>query len=161
MIRALEAAEEADDLPLQAATHRAMALLHLWRGPPDRVRHHGTLSIELAREAGDRHVAFWGHWALAVLEGLTGHLDRADSEIDAAAALAEDLHSPVLRTLARRDPYRKSLCDGGLGGWAGAGREGHISGSQPRSGRVASAPARLDSIDSLRPQRAGPRRRAG
>ncbi|MDX1568815.1 MAG: hypothetical protein R3223_13500, partial [Longimicrobiales bacterium] len=72
--RALEEAEAVNDVPLRAAAYRALALLHTWRGPPEDVRHHGTRAIELAEEAGDQNVAFWGHWALAVLEGLTGHL---------------------------------------------------------------------------------------
>jgi len=95
--RALEDAEKVGDVPLRAAAHRALALLHLWRGPPEEVRHHGARAIELADEVEDRNVAFWGHWALAVLEGLTGHLDRMDEEVEAARSIADDLRSPVFR----------------------------------------------------------------
>lgn len=95
--RALEEAEAVEALHLRAAAHRTLALLHTWRGPPEEVRHHGSRAIELAREAGDRHVAFWGHWALAVHEGLTGHLDRMDEEVAAAREIVDELRLPVLR----------------------------------------------------------------
>lgn len=89
---------DADDLvALRAAAHRALALLHTWRGPPDAVRHHGARAVELAARSGDRNVEFWGRWALAVLEGMTGHLERMDTQVEEARRIADELRSPVFR----------------------------------------------------------------
>jgi DNA-binding CsgD family transcriptional regulator len=94
---ALSMAEALDDVPTLARAHRVLTLLHAWTGPPDTARAHARKAVELALECGDLNVAFWGHWALAALEGLTGNTDLMEEEIGEAEAVADRLHSPVLR----------------------------------------------------------------
>ncbi len=94
---ALSMAEALDDTPTLARAHRVLTLLHTWTGPPDTARAHARKAVELALECGDLNVAFWGHWALAALEGLTGNTDRMEEEIGEAEAVADRLRSPVLR----------------------------------------------------------------
>ncbi len=94
---ALELAEALDEPMLLGRVHRALALLFTWIGQPERARKHGWKAVTLARESGDLHVEFWGRWALAALEGLTGDTESMARLLDEARSAAEDLGSPVLR----------------------------------------------------------------
>ena len=67
---------------LLARTHRALALLHLWVGPPDRSRHHAEQAMSLARQIGDTSIEFWARWALAVLVGMRGDTVQMGDAID-------------------------------------------------------------------------------
>ena len=94
---ALALAEGLGEPGLLARIHRALALLHTWLGHGDEAREHGWRAVELAEQAGDRTVAFWGRWALATLEGLCGGPNAIAQPLSAARAVADELRSPVLR----------------------------------------------------------------
>jgi DNA-binding CsgD family transcriptional regulator len=91
----LALAEQLDDAPLRARAHRALLLFYTWTGPPDRARQHGLHAIAQARQTGERDVVFSCHWALAVLEGLTGRTSAMRQHIDTAEAIADELRSPL------------------------------------------------------------------
>lgn len=94
---ALNAAQALGDDGVLARIHRASLLLHLWGGSPAEGRMHGERAIELATRAGHRFVVWSGHWALAMLSGLTGKAAELKDHLDRAGAIAEELRSPVLR----------------------------------------------------------------
>jgi ATP/maltotriose-dependent transcriptional regulator MalT len=95
--RALPIAESIGDPHLRARVHRALALLHVWMGPPDTVIHHASIAIELAREVGDLAIEFWARWGLAVLEGMRGDTVALSHAIDEVNEIADRARSPVLR----------------------------------------------------------------
>ena len=97
VLLALPIAEGLGSPHLLARVHRALALLHVWIGPPHRTREHATRAIELAREVGDLSIEFWAQWALAVLSGMSGATDEMAAAIDELNDLASRWHSPVLR----------------------------------------------------------------
>ena len=94
---ALHAGERADDTRLQARAHRELLLFHTMAGPPAAARHHGERAIALAEASNDRVIASTCHWAMAVLEGLTGHADECARHMQRSTELAEELNSPLLR----------------------------------------------------------------
>lgn len=94
--RALRLCEELEDVPLLARAHRALSLLAIFTGEADLARRHGWQAVELADRAGDDHVSFWGRWALATLEGLTGGPGAMEELMADCRALADRLRSPVL-----------------------------------------------------------------
>jgi ATP/maltotriose-dependent transcriptional regulator MalT len=94
---ALAAAEALGDRKAIARAHRALLLLHCWTGPADVARAHGRQAIELLSEAQDRTLAWSCHWAMAVLEGLTGNAAGLLKHLDASNRLAEELRSPLLQ----------------------------------------------------------------
>ena len=53
--------------------------------------------MEIADRVGDQYVRFWGRWALASLEGLTGDTDELSRLMGEAGQVADQLRSPVLR----------------------------------------------------------------
>ena len=114
---ALAVANELGDDALLARVHRASLLLHLWGGSPAEGREHGERCIELATRAGQRFVAWSGHWAMAMLWGLTGNAAELKRYIDEAANIADELRSPVLRlwTAEVLIEYQASIGD-----WDGA-----------------------------------------
>ena len=97
LAKALPLAEEVDDPSLLARVHRALALLHVWVGPPEKAIEHGERAIELAIEAGDLSIEFWARWGLAVLEGMRGDTQRMSRGIDDVNEIADRARSPVLR----------------------------------------------------------------
>ncbi len=92
----LEMAEELQDPVILAQVHRALVLLHIWTGNPDRVRAHGDRAMELAKSSGALSVEFWTYWGLAVLEGLLGNTDLMAEHVKGANRVADELRSPVL-----------------------------------------------------------------
>lgn len=94
---ALPLAKELDDPGLLARVHRALALLHLWVGPPARAREHAEHAIGLARRTGDSSIEFWARWVLAVLEGMRGDTAEMGIAVDQVNELASSARSPVLR----------------------------------------------------------------
>ena len=88
VLLALPIAEGLGSPHLLARVHRALALLHVWIGPPHRTREHATRAIELAREVGDLSIEFWAQWALAVLSGMSGATDEMAAAIDELNDLA-------------------------------------------------------------------------
>jgi DNA-binding CsgD family transcriptional regulator len=66
-------------------------------GPPAEARRHAARAIALAEAANDRVIACTCHWAMAVLEGLTGHADECARHMQRSTELAEELNSPLLR----------------------------------------------------------------
>ena len=105
-------AEALGDDGLRAKAHRALALGSLWVGRPDEVRMHATEAIRLAESDGGS-VLFWSYWVLAVLEGLTGNVDRMPALIDAAEKIAGELRSPQLGLWAAelRIELASAACD--------------------------------------------------
>ena len=97
VLLALPIAEGLGSPHLLARVHRALALLHVWIGPPHRTREHATRAIELAREVGDLSIEFWARWALAVLSGMSGAVEETAAAIDELNDLAGRWRSPVLR----------------------------------------------------------------
>lgn len=94
---ALPLAEELEDAGLLARVHRALSLLHVWVGPPDKAIEHGELAIELAREVGSLSIEFWARWGLAVLTGMRGDTEAMAEAIDEVTEIADRARSPVLR----------------------------------------------------------------
>jgi DNA-binding CsgD family transcriptional regulator len=94
---ALPLAERLGEPGLLARVHRALALLHLWVGPPDRTRDHAEHAIALARQIGDTSIEFWARWGLAVLEGMRGDTVGMAAAVDQVNELANSARSPVLR----------------------------------------------------------------
>ncbi|MGD2123163.1 MAG: AAA family ATPase [Gemmatimonadota bacterium] len=92
----LEMAEELQDPVILAQAHRALVLLHIWTGNPDRVRAHGERAMELAKSSGTKSVEFWTYWGLAVLEGLLGNTEIMAEHVEGANRVAQELRSPVL-----------------------------------------------------------------
>ena len=89
-------AEELQDPVILAQAHRALVLLHIWTGHPDRVRVHAGRAMQLAKESGALGVEFWTHWGLAVLEGLLGDTRAMAVHVAEANRVAQELRSPVL-----------------------------------------------------------------
>ncbi|NJD19916.1 MAG: tetratricopeptide repeat protein, partial [Gemmatimonadetes bacterium] len=94
---ALAEAGALGDPALLARVHRTLALLHLWIGPPAKVEAHAREAIALAADGVDLPVAFWAHWGLAALWGMTGKTAAMERGVQEARAIAERLRSPVLR----------------------------------------------------------------
>ncbi|CAN5704678.1 hypothetical protein BH23GEM9_BH23GEM9_17020 [soil metagenome] len=113
----LATAREIGDEALLARAHRALLLLYTWTGPPDLARQHGRDAIDLATHTGESDVVFSCHWALALLEGLTGRSAIMARHIEAADAVAEELRSPLF-SLATAELSIEYLS--GIGEW-GAG----------------------------------------
>ena len=94
---ALPVARDLGAARLQARAHRALALLHVWMGPPDAARAHAERAIELARASDDPSVEFWARWGMAVQFGMRGDTASLAPAIQDARALADRLRSPVLK----------------------------------------------------------------
>ncbi|MDH3422797.1 MAG: AAA family ATPase [Gemmatimonadota bacterium] len=94
---ALPLAESLGDARLLARVHRALALLHVWVGPPAKAIEHGETAIELARRVGSSSIEFWARWGLAVLTGMRGDTERMATAIDEVSNIADEARSPVLR----------------------------------------------------------------
>jgi DNA-binding CsgD family transcriptional regulator len=93
---ALELAEELDDVALLGRVHRGLALLATFTGDVEQARFHARRAVEFGDRSGDGHVAFWGRWVLASVEGLSrGPVGIAEPLRDARAA-ADELRNPVL-----------------------------------------------------------------
>jgi tetratricopeptide (TPR) repeat protein len=97
LARALPVAEEIGHARLLARVHRALALLHVWVGPPEKAILHGERAIELADEVGDVSVGFWARWGLAVLAGMRGDTAAMMRGVEEINEMAEKYRSPVLR----------------------------------------------------------------
>ena len=97
VLLALPIAEGLASPHLLARVHRALALLHVWIGPPHTTREHATRALELAREVGGLSIELWARWALAVLSGMSGATDEMAAAIDELNDLAARWRSPVLR----------------------------------------------------------------
>jgi DNA-binding CsgD family transcriptional regulator len=94
---ALPLAESLDEPGLLARVHRALALLHVWVGPPAEARAHAERAVLLARRVGDLSIEFWARWGLAVLDGMRGDTERMAVSVEEVNALADRARSPVLR----------------------------------------------------------------
>ncbi len=94
---ALPVADEIGDPALLARVHRALALLHVWVGPPEAAEKHGTKAMELAQEVGNLSIEFWARWGLAVLTGMRGDTEGMADAIEAVTEIADRARSPVLR----------------------------------------------------------------
>jgi DNA-binding CsgD family transcriptional regulator len=94
--KVLAVAEELQNPVILAQAHRALVLLHIWTGHPDRVRAHGERAMTLAKSSGALSVEFWTYWGLAVLEGLLGNTEEMADHVKEANRVAQELRSPVL-----------------------------------------------------------------
>lgn len=92
-------AESTGDAALMARAHQTALQLYAWTGPALVARKHGARAILLARNSGDRDVAWAAHWAMAMLEGFTGDVDGVARHLREAATLADALASPVLQAM--------------------------------------------------------------
>ena len=72
-------------------------VLYVWTGPSEQAREHGKRALALAESSGQTSVACTAHWALAMLEGLTGNASAAAHHIAESERLADEVRSPVLR----------------------------------------------------------------
>lgn len=97
LAEALPLAEKIGDPRLLARVHRALVLLHIWVGPPEKAIEHGARAIELAQQVGDLSIEFWARWGLAVLQGMRGDTAGMARSIDEVNSIADRLRSPVLR----------------------------------------------------------------
>ncbi len=79
-----------------ARAHRALLLFHTWSGPPDRARQHGRDALARAEASGDAGLTCTCHWALAVLEGLSGKAEACLRHIEAAERGNAELGSPLM-----------------------------------------------------------------
>ena len=93
----LPLAESLADPGLLARVHRALALLHVWVGPPEAAEEHGARAIELAQEVGNLSIEFWARWGLAVLFGMRGDTEHMARAIEEVNEIADRARSPVLR----------------------------------------------------------------
>lgn len=94
---ALPLAEKLDDAGLLARVHRALALLHVWVGPPEKAEEHGERAIELAREVGSLSIEFWARWGLAVLTGMRGDTEAMAEAVERVDEIADRARSPILK----------------------------------------------------------------
>ncbi len=94
---ALELAEGIGRGDLLARVHLGLLLLHTWVGPPERARHHRDRALELVTAPGDASLRCAILWGASVLAGMTGDLQVAARDIEAARSLAEELRSPLHR----------------------------------------------------------------
>ena len=94
---ALTVADEIGDPWLLARVHRALALLHVWVGPPQEATAHAERAIALAKEVGDLSIEFWARWGLAVQTGMRGDTVALEAAIDRVNDIADRARSPVLR----------------------------------------------------------------
>jgi ATP/maltotriose-dependent transcriptional regulator MalT len=94
---ALPLATNLGDPGLLARVHRALALLYVWVGPPEKAVEHGERAIVFADEIGDLSVAFWARWGLAVLAGMRGDTVAMMRGVEEINALADEARAPVLR----------------------------------------------------------------
>ncbi|MEX2467301.1 MAG: AAA family ATPase [Gemmatimonadota bacterium] len=97
VLPALPLAEGLSDAGATARVHRALALLYVWIGPPEKAHEHGRKAIELARQVEDVSIEFWARWGLAVLVGMRGETGRMQEAIEQITELADRSRSPVLR----------------------------------------------------------------
>ena len=115
---ALKEAQKLKKAQLLARVHRALALLHVWTGPPAEADRHAVEAIALARRTGDLSVEFWACWGLAVLWGMTGDTEKMREGIAEATRIADELRSPVLRLwtaeMSIELAYATGDWDGGL-----------------------------------------------
>jgi len=94
---ALSIAETLRDPALLARVHRTLLLRYMWAGSTSLAREHGARVIALADEAQEPVLAWSGHWALAMMAGLTGDGREMDINLGKALRLADELRSPVFR----------------------------------------------------------------
>lgn len=97
ILKALDVAESVGNEALLGRVHRALALVCTWTGDTSGAREHAHMALELGNRSGDRNVVFWGHWALASLEGLIGGPGPMRPWLDKARASSKEVGSPVLR----------------------------------------------------------------
>jgi DNA-binding NarL/FixJ family response regulator len=83
-----------------ARLHRALLLIHIWVGPPERALVHGLAAIEHASRAGDAGLLLSAHWGLSFFGGLTGNAALARGHLIESQHIAEQANSPVLRLWA-------------------------------------------------------------
>ncbi|HET7456923.1 MAG TPA: AAA family ATPase [Gemmatimonadaceae bacterium] len=114
---ALVIAERLGNEALLARVHRALLLLYVWTGPASLAREHGGRAIELARSSGQRNVEWSAHWAMAMLEGLTGNGAAITRYLAESERLADELHSPLLRVWTAEVAIEYAS---GIGEWATA-----------------------------------------
>ena len=96
MLAALSIATEVGDHVLLARAHRGLAIIYTWTGHPEKVREHAAAAIELGQAANDKHLVYWGHWALSVMEGFMGDTEALKEHLGECRRLAAELHSPIL-----------------------------------------------------------------
>jgi DNA-binding CsgD family transcriptional regulator len=97
---ALAAAGPLAEPAILARVHRTFLQLHLWMGDAALARHHGALALDLARQSGDRPLAFMAHWAMGVLHAFSGNAAEVELHLGECRALAEELRAPVLHVWA-------------------------------------------------------------
>lgn len=97
LLEILPTAERLADDALLGRLHRALLQLHGWTGDATLAREHGARALAHARASGDKGVAWSAHWAIALLEGLTGNQAGVAFHRREAERLAEQLRSPVLQ----------------------------------------------------------------
>jgi DNA-binding CsgD family transcriptional regulator len=97
---ALRAAMDVGDPATHARVHRTFLQLHLWLGDADLAQYHGGRALELAELSNDRPLAFMAHWAMGVLNAFGGDAAAVERHLNACYAIADDLHTPVLRVWA-------------------------------------------------------------
>ena len=114
---ALVIAERLGNEALLARVHRALLLLYVFTGPAHLAREHGKRAIALARSSGQRNVEWSAHWAMAMLEGLTGNGDAIAHYLAESERLADELHSPLLRVWTAEVQIEYAS---GIGEWASA-----------------------------------------
>ncbi len=116
-VDARKALEEALELSpgrvaIQAKIHRSLLLLHTWTGPPDVARRHGRAAVALADESGSADLRWSVHWALAVLEGLTGDGAATARELAVCESLERALQSPLRRLWTSEIALEKAWATG-------------------------------------------------
>lgn len=94
---ALTIAEALGDARLLGRVHQALQTLSIWRGPSRAAVAHGDKALEFARSVGDTRTLWQAECAFAYHAGLTGDSAGTLRHIRAAAQLADEMRSPVLR----------------------------------------------------------------
>jgi tetratricopeptide (TPR) repeat protein len=144
VLPALPIAERLGDVGAEARVHRALALLYLWIGPPEKARQHGRRAIELAREAGDVTIEFWARWGLAVLGGMRGETGDMRDAIEEIKETGRPLAFSRAQPLDRRDGDRAGVRPGRVGFGDRPRRAVDRAGTRSPSTNAATSSARVD-----------------
>lgn len=110
----LETAQALGDGALLARAHQTALQLYAWTGPATVAREHGARAVALARQSGDREVAWAAHWAMAMLEGFTGDVAEMTRHLREAITIADALASPVLQAMTAEIEIEHAS---GIGRW--------------------------------------------
>lgn len=99
LLEVLPRATVLQNAALLTRVHGALSQLYAWTGPIELARSHAGDALRAYQESGELDASWSAHWAMAILDGLTGNSLGAESHRREAQRLADDLQSPMLQAL--------------------------------------------------------------